>query len=320
MAGSDAPRIELSPAGAPLPSGWAELRAIPPDDPPPSGLRTLAAYRDGALVARAAIGAGAGYAHAPGITGFVGWYESADRQAGAALLRRAARELLGKGAARVVGPLNATTWARYRLAEPGDEAGAPFLSEPTNPADYLDDFRAAGFRPWLSYETRRVARPAADARPWPGGGIRLAEIDLAGFEAELRDLYALSTSAFTANPLYTPVPYAEFAAQYLKMRPLLDTSLVLLARDSAGALQGYVFAFPDPLTPPRIVLKTLATAPEARGMGLGGALVDAIHRTAAKRGAEVLHALMQVSNTSKRISTRADSTLFRRYTLFAAEP
>jgi ribosomal protein S18 acetylase RimI-like enzyme len=67
------------------------------------------------------------------------------------------------------------------------------------------------------------------------------------------------------------------------------------------------------------VLKTLAAHRDARGMGLGGILVDDIHAIAAERGSAVLHALMQVSNVSETISRRSGSELFRRYVLYGRE-
>lgn len=314
---------------------WAAVRAdvgyALPDDPAPAGERCILAYRGGRPVARLALGARDDLVGAPGRTGFVGWYEAADRQAGAAALAEAARLLWSEGAHRVLGPLNGSTWARYRLAEPRAEEvedGRPFLSEPQNPPAYVADFQAAGFRPLLRFETRWVARPEPDAEVersvWPGlesGDVRIRDLDLARFEEELDGLFRLSTEAFAQNPLFSTISFEEFAAQYTRMRPLLDPRLVRLAAGTAGRLVGYVFAFSDPLAPPdrpRIVLKTLASAPGARGLGLGRALVDDIHREAARRGQGVLHALMHVDNASKRISTRSESALFRRYALFEA--
>jgi GNAT superfamily N-acetyltransferase len=139
------------------------------------------------------------------------------------------------------------------------------------------------------------------------------------YEAELRALHALSLEAFAENPFYSPIGLPEFERLYLPLRPMIDPSLVRLAEDSAGRLIGYVFAFPDSLAAaeaPRVVLKTLAVSLEARGWGLGAVLADEIHGEAARRGAAVLHALMQVTNASREISRRSESELFRRYVLF----
>lgn len=325
-------RIER-PDPAALPPGWQTPRLAQgreADDTPPPGLRALLALRGETPVARLAYGAREGFAGAPGTTGFVGWYDATDAGAGAALLRCAAGELLDDGAARVVGPLNGSTWARYRLALPrvaGVPDGEPFLGEPVDPPGYADHFERAGFRPYLEYESRIVRAPAADPRVEPAAaraaerGIAFRGIDAARFDEEIRAVHELSLLAFAENPLYTPLGFEPFAAMYAAARPLLDPALVRLAHGADGGLLGFVFAYTDPLSAsgPRIVLKTLAAHPAARGLGLGRLLTDAVHRVAAARGAAVIHALMHVDNVSTNISGRSESELFRAYRLYGAE-
>ena len=134
----------------------------------------------------------------------------------------------------------------------------------------------------------------------------------------------MSVAAFAGNLFYSPIGFGEFRARYLPLRPLLDPELVRLAEDADGRLLGFVFAFPDLLTmrdgrPTRAVLKTLATAPAARGLGLGTYLTDEIRRIAHEKGyASVIHALMQAENESIRIS-RHSARVFRRYVLYGWE-
>ena len=230
----------------------------------------------------------------------------------------------------MVGPLNGSTWARYRLALPpedGEPGPAPFLGEPQNPPEYPAHFRAAGFAPLLRYESRRVPEPRPDPGLEPARarladrGLSVAGLDPAAFDAAVAEIHALSLRAFASNPFYSPLPLEPFREQYRRLRPLLDPELVRLARGPDGRLLGLVFAYPDPLAPhPRVVLKTLAAAREARGLGLGRVLTDDVHRLAALRGAEVVHALMHVDNASMRVSAHADSRLFRRYALYRAAP
>jgi GNAT superfamily N-acetyltransferase len=283
-------------------------------------------------VARLAMGIRDDFAGAPARTGFIGWYEASEREAGAALLRRALEELFAAGATRVVGPLNGTTWNRYRLVIPESESrklpgDVPFLSEPVNPSEYPLHFEDAGLGPHLEYESRIIRDPARDPEVFQaavrleGLGVAVRGIDLDRFEEELVALHQLSVLAFAENPYFSPIGLAEFAAMNRAMRPLLEPALVRLAEGLDGELLGFVFAFQDPLaTVPRVILKTLVTHPDARAIGLGGLLTDAINRAAAERGASVVHAMMQGSNFSTRISNRRESELFRRYRLYIAEP
>ncbi|CAN5727337.1 hypothetical protein BH23GEM3_BH23GEM3_16690 [soil metagenome] len=325
-------RRERGVLAAEPPPGWAAVREAagsPAEDRPPEGTRTLMAFRGAEAVARLGMGVRSGFAGAPGVTGFVGWYEAADGEAGAELLRQAAADLFGSGAERVVGPLNGSTWARYRLAlsrEVGIGDGAPFLSEPVNPPKYAEHFEAAGYRPHLEYESRIVRDPRPDPGLIPAAarladrGVGIGGIDMQRYEEEIRSIHDLSLLAFARHPYYTPIGFADFSAMYTAIRPLVDPALIRLARDAEGRLLGYVFAYSDPLARGRrIVLKTLASHPAARGLGLGGLLTDAGHRVAAERGQPVIHALMHLANLSENISRRSESAHFRSYRLYVAE-
>lgn len=325
-----------------------------PDDEVTAGAECLVAYDAGRPVARLAMGIAPELHGAPGPSGLVGWYEALEGDAGAALLGQAREVLAERGAARVLGPMNGSTWKRYRLAlppEPGEPAPTPFLTEPVNPPGYPSHFLAAGFTVAAVYESRAALRPAdapaaaagqpaAPDAPLPEG-VRIRPLDPKNFDGALREIFDLSAAAFADNLYYTPIGFTEFAAAYQRIRPLLDPELVRLARGADGKLLAFVFAFPDPFdrvpdvpevgpapsggAPEprglRVVLKTLATAPEARGMGLGGRLSEDVHRIAfARRAPSVVHALMQVDNSSTRISDRLRGEPFRRYALYGWTP
>jgi GNAT superfamily N-acetyltransferase len=67
----------------------------------------------------------------------------------------------------------------------------------------------------------------------------------------------------------------------------------------------------------REVAKTLAVVPEARGLGLGGHLLDRVDEAARLRGfGAVVHALMHEDNRSRAMSDRRGARVFRRYVLF----
>ena len=266
----------------------------------------------------------------PGMTGLIGHYAATDADAAVALLGDATRRLRAAGAERVLGPMNGTTWGRYRFViEPSGETSAPpFLGEPVNPPDYPAHFAAAGFREAARYESR-ITRDIAAANPRAiaaaatarARGITVAPMDLTRFEDELRDLHQLSLRAFAANLYYTPIGAEEFAAMYRPMRVLLDPALVLLARDEGASLIGYAFAYADPLSleggrPQRLIIKTLAVDPAWRSIGLGALLTERLHEAARGAGLSVIiHALMHVANDSLKISAHT-ARLFRRYALF----
>jgi GNAT superfamily N-acetyltransferase len=301
------------------------------DEPVPPSARCLVAYH-GMPAARLSMELVRDLQGAPGVTGVIGHYESTHGGAAALMLRRAIIDLRQRGAERILGPMNGSTWGRYRFVLPPElgegDPEPPFLSEPTNPPEYLLDFREAGFRVAARYESAIIddlsaPDPRRDelAERVRARGAVIRPLDLDRFDDELRALYELSVGAFAENLYYSPIAFEEFRARYLPLRPLLDPELVRMAEDADGRLLGFVFAFPDLLTmqagrPTRAVLKTLATAPAARGLGLGAFLTDEVRRLAHEKGyASVIHALMQADNASIRIS-RHTARVFRRYALY----
>ena len=121
----------------------------------------------------------------------------------------------------------------------------------------------------------------------------------------MQRIFKLSLSAFSRNVLYTPIAEAEFLAQYHAVLPHVRPELVLLA-EKEDALVGFMFAIPDLLQARRgvpidtVILKTIAVDPAVSGMGLGGALMDLVQRSARDLGfRRAIHALIHETNVSR---------------------
>jgi GNAT superfamily N-acetyltransferase len=320
--------------GTPPPAFHAvDAAAAAPDLPGPDAQWGIAFVHE-RPVARLAVYVRHDLAGAPGDTGLIGHYAATDADAAIELLRDAASRLTGAGVRRVLGPMNGSTWGRYRFAVPDAASAAsatsapPFLGEPVNPPEYPAHFAAAGFHEADRYESR-ITRDIAAANPRAAAaeatararGVRVTPLDLARFDDELRDLHELSLRSFAENLYYSPIGAEEFAAMYRPLRALLDPALVLLARDADASLIGYAFAYADPLSleggrPHRMILKTLAVDPDWRSIGLGALLVERLHAAARGKGlSSVIHALMHVANNSMKISAHT-AELFRRYALY----
>jgi len=334
---SGALRIEHLAPGAARP---AKVDALaPPVDPaahsaPPSlATELLVGWRADRPVARCSVALAHELHGAPGASGLVGHYEALDAAAGVALLARAAAILTARGAARVLGPMDGDTWHRYRLAlrsRPDDPVQDPpfFLGEPRNPLDYPDHFEAAGFTPAAYYETRidRGVASATPAGPFPSRlaehGLHLRNLEVARFDDELRALHSLSVVAFARNPYYVPIDLPGFLALYRSLAPLVDPRFVLMVEHPDRGLVGFLFAYPDrpgreAAGPRWLIAKTIATDPALQGLGLMGYLFDRMRDDARAAGFEaVLHALMEQSNVSERLSRRHGGVLYRRYALY----
>jgi GNAT superfamily N-acetyltransferase len=305
-------------------------------EPPAPQAERWIARRGDATVARLAAYRAADLRGAPGVSGLIGHYAAEEAEAGTALLQEAAQALVAEGARRVLAPMNGSTWGGYRVVLPPVSAleseEPPFLGEPWNAFDLAAQIERAGFYQAALYESRIVrdlavpdAKAEARRRTLADAGITWEPLRPDQYESALVEIHELSLLAFADNLYYAPLPLDAFRAMYLPIRPLVDPDLVLLARDADRRLAGFAFAFPDPLgaaagRPGRVVLKTLATAPAARGLGLGGVLMDEVRQRSHAKGFDaVIHALIHLGNVSRRLSERTAGVL-RRYALYAWDP
>lgn len=240
--------------------------------------------------------------------GLVGFFECVDDAEVARALLGAARAWLAeRGVERVLGPMNFSTWYRYRFVTGGHERG-PFLLEPYNPPWYGRLFEAAGFTPFRPYASLRVSHTpvallqASHAR-CARQGVVFEPLDLTQGDAALPLFYDLSRRIFAGKTAYSEVSFAEFQALYRGAAALLEPGLSWIARDAAGAPLGFLFAYPDLLEPARrgdpsgrpetTVLKTIGALPEAPG-GLGWALCHLHIEAARARGYRFgIYALME---------------------------
>lgn len=306
--------------------------AAGPSRTPTDDARLLVARREEGPVARASLRMAHDLTGAPGRTGIIGHYEARDEDAAITLLRESLARLAEAGAERVVGPMDGTTWDRYRLALPtpaGDRA--PFFTEPVNPPEYPRHFEEAGLDVVEWYVSQIVEdlaalteRTRAPAWSLEEQGVRLETLDPSAFDAVLDELYRVSIQAFADNPYFSPISFDRFRTLYAPMKDILDPELVLVARTDDGEAVGFAFSFPDLLDPAghptRVVVKSLAVAPAGRGMGLGSLLVHETHRRAAERGYNAaIHALMHVGNDSLKISSHG-GRVFRHYALYGWTP
>jgi hypothetical protein len=286
--------------------------------------------RGGRALGRACGGANPGIMQMGEPTALVGWYECADDPAAArVLLATLGDHYRDRGYRHLIGPMNGSTWHRYRIADPSPDA--PFFLDVHNKPWYAEQWRVAGFEPVGRYFSSK--RPCA-----PGGecgdsgeerivelvaryrdrGVVIRSFDLDDFDGELKRMHEVSLAGFTRSPFYTPIGLDAFRAIYTPIRPLIDPDLVLIA-ELEGEPLSFIFAVDNLHVPERgrsLVVKSVVNLPHRSAPGLGTLLTELVHSRAAERGyAEVIHALMHEANRS--LGILADgSTVHRSYTLF----
>jgi hypothetical protein len=142
--------------------------------------------------------------------GLIGHYAVTGADAAARVLTHACGRLAAEGCTLAVGPLDGTTWNRYRLlTERGTEP--LFFLEPDNPDDWPGHFAAQGFTSLASYYSAATedlkAPPGMDevARRAESEGMTWRTMNFDRFDDELRTLHNLSLESFRQNFLYRPI-------------------------------------------------------------------------------------------------------------------
>lgn len=260
--------------------------------------------------------------------GLIGHYEAANEAGGRAVLARTCEELRARGCTLAVGPMDGSTWRRYRLITRRGRTPAFFL-EPDNPDEWPRHFRAVGFKTLAAYtsalnprlDERDVRLMEAEAR-LIRRGVRIRAIDLARFDNELKKAFAVAVASFRNNFLYTDIGESDFLELYRPVKDAIRPELSLFASRGDTPV-GFIFALPDlaqrrrgePVT--NVVIKTVACLPGRDHAGLGTVLMGRVRHAAHELGFKgAVHALMHADNSSQNWGKRGTRTI-RRYELFS---
>ena len=279
------------------------------------------------------------------------WEHRGAPDASLALLGEAREWARAAGAELLCGPVDFTTFGRYRLRLSAEPDAGTFAGEPYNPPGYPDLLAAAGLAPVQHYVTQVAALgPDAAAAKAPArdavlaAGYTIEPLDARRWTAMLPELHGAADEIFGANFAYTPVSFASFAASHgaaVARRLCPRTSLVARAPD--GALAGFALVYPDyaPLLAqggaavPASGVSFAEHAPLLARAGARTAVVKTVGVAAAHRrrgvmdalGVSVLErgrahydrwiaALMRADNPSRRFGA-AHAGVERRYALYA---
>lgn len=218
-------------------------------------------------------------------------------QVASRLLGEAAAWARDQGGARLVGPVDLSTWFSYRLAvtRPSTMPAPRLFSwEPVNPPEYPGYFGDFGMTVVQTYHSRGFSAASPDGY-LPGyetlkeaydfassRGFRIRPLDPAQLASrELPILHRMSHSVFQGALLFEPLPYPMFAEIYAPILRRFDFSPSRIAETPEGQLAGFVIAFFDG---DHVVIKTVAVLPGFPGMKLSSALLCPVAEKARARG------------------------------------
>lgn len=288
---------------------------------------------------------------------FFGLWESVpgqvqEAEANRALFEHAMGWARRQGVATCYGPVDFSTYGRYRLRLSAERGAITFQGEPWNPPRYPALLRSCGFEVCQGYVTQiadsaTLAPACARRRPMleqvRAAGYTLTPMTHEGWLRRLPELHGLIDEMFGDNFAYTPLSLEDFSKacgpdfirkadpQYSTMCLAPDGALVgfflvvphygaLLRmgagdeRVSAGEL---TFATHAPLLGPNpaAVLKTVGVHPAHRRRGLMDAMVLSVMLRGQDRYRQWVGALIRDDNPSGRFGQGTEA---RRYGLYRA--
>lgn len=256
--------------------------------------------------------------------GYIGHYAATSLKAGIELLDLAEFELKKRGCNFVVGPIDGSTWRRYRLLS--ESCGERIFSlEPVNPLSWNKHFLDAGFQVIKSYGSslnKELDRRDPDSKAIKARltrqGVKLRSLKADDISNDLEGIFRVTMEAMQNNFLFSSIDRASFLKEQMKLTALADPELVVLA-ERGGKIVGYLFAYPDQNSAafqPRLVMKTIARLQDEKLKGLGRLLYQEVHSRAYEKGyREAVHALYANGNKASEISSMYGETI-RTYALY----
>jgi GNAT superfamily N-acetyltransferase len=248
----------------------------------------------------------------------------------------------------VRGPLHFNTYFRYRLRLGKVPSWRQFDREPVNPPYYPDLLTQLGFKPTLTFETRRLGPEAVPLLYEQRAAVQ-AQLSEAPFDfipltpdiwQERKDeIFTLTKAIFSQNPAYQPASQAQVTLLYNAdyAAGLCPHSSVLLRHRPSGQLAGIsvcqpnyhslgrdvsarpVYARDYPrLTTRTLLVRNVGVHPDFRGQGLQALLGAYIMQEFREHYDDVLFCLMHTGNLALRF-TEGLPTEVAHYALFERE-
>ena len=256
--------------------------------------------------------------------GYIGHYAATSLKAGLELLELAEFELKKRGCNTVFGPIDGSTWKRYRLIS--QSCGERIFSlEPVNPLSWNKHFTDAGFTAVKSYGStinRQLDRKDPESKTiktrLDRQGIKLRSLNKTDLSHDLEGVFRVTMEAMQNNFLFSPIDRASFMKEQMRLTSFADPELVVIA-EKEDKVVGYLFAYPDQNSAafqPRLVMKTIARSQDDKLKGLGRLLFQEVHSRAHEKGfREAVHALYANGNKASEISSIYGETI-RTYALY----
>lgn len=230
----------------------------------------------------------------PDNTTYIGFFECINNQAVAHFLfTHADRIARGKGAAAIIGPVDASFWIKYRL-KTNRFTSRPYTSEPYNKQYYEKLFASNGyvvvdkyvsniFNSFMSRE--RNAQYTDRLERFKKNDYKIVGINKRNFDTSIRDIYDMVMELYADFPVFKRIDFEDFYTIFKPMKYISTPSFAKVAYHK-GQAAGFVLTLPNygallyrrswwatlkimalRLRAPRYVMLYIGVRPAHRGLG-----------------------------------------------------
>lgn len=182
---------------------------------------------------------------------YLGFFECVnDSDVAKFLFENACKYAKELGCNRIVGPVDASFWIKYRLKINLFER-QPYTGEPYNKDYYFDLFKENGYvvsEHYTSniYEKLETQEPLYDDRynTFVEKGYKIVSPKREEFDKVIRELYVLITALYSDFPIYKNIAYEDFEKVFADYKYIINMDMVKMAYHNDMAV-GFFVSVPD---------------------------------------------------------------------------
>ena len=248
-------------------------------------------------------------------TAYIGFFECEDNAEAAKLIFDEAAYYAEKyGCTKIVGPVDASFWQKYRLKINNFDK-LPYTGEPYNKDYYLKLFEDNGYKICDHYTSNRY-KPAeyeyinaeyqAKFDEFKQNGYEIRSLNIQDFNKNLKSLYKLLTKLYSDFPIYKDISEDDFCEIFKSYKSIIDPSMVKFGYKD-GKFVGFFICIPNYSN--RVyhlnlinLIKILKTRKEPQDYVMLYIGVDQAHHGL---GRALVHSIIQELNKSKKPSIGA---------------
>ena len=184
---------------------------------------------------------------------YLGFFECVDdKEISKFLFEEAEKIARGKKKTKIVGPVDASFWLKYRLKINNFDM-APYTGEPYNKDYYLSLFENSGYKICEHYTSSAFRSVGEDYvnekfetryKEFLAQGYRIESPKTEEYEKAVEEVYTLITELYSDFPIYKHLSKEDFCEMFKSYKTIMNMSMTKMAYYNDKAV-GFYISLPD---------------------------------------------------------------------------